>query len=284
MNYLPAQSAAFELCQKTRVGPSTIQIEKPAAALERYRAYYSSSLAAAESVAANLTSLSSSIAVAQAAMVDIGWMSPAWKAAKERAQKSEREAQSVHTASTSGIIIPDYDGSRAAGRRAVDAEYVAAHAALAELEAAGKAAGEPILLMQQQLESAKATEAKHRADAARAATAIKVFDDLRAAVAAAEQKRLDDISRLLAQADKKAADDALRYEKICAIAAKLSVGHEVAASVLKYLQTRHYYKPPRCLVKAASEARQRLPALQAINRFATENGVRFQDAEEMLSS
>jgi hypothetical protein len=210
-------------------------------------------------------------------------MSPAWKAAKERAQKSEREAQSVHAASTSGIIIPDYDGSRAAGRRAVDAEYVAAHAALAELEAAGKAAGEPILRMQQQLEAAKATEAKHRADSSRAAAAIKTFDDLRAAGAAAEQKRLDDISRLLAQADKKAADDALRYEKICAMAAKLSVGHEVAASVLKYLQTRRR-PPPRCAIARASEARQHLPALQAINRFATENGVRFQDAEEMLSS
>ena len=138
------------------------------------------------------------------------------------------------------------------------------------------AAGAPITLQQEELEGVKSTEAKHRADAARAASAMKAFDDLHAAEAAAEQKRLDDISKRLAQADKNAADDALRREKISGLAAKLSVGRDVAESVLKHLQSLRY--PVRGATQPA------LAVLQAINRFATENGVRFHDAEAILSN
>jgi hypothetical protein len=141
--------------------------------------------------------------------------------------------------------------------------------------------------MQQQMEAAKATEAKYRTDSARAAAAIKIFEDLRtaeataeekrlAAEAIAEQNRLDHIARMLADADMRAVEDACRRKKISVLAEKLSVGHDVADSVLKHLQSlrgpvRHKGLPV-------------LSVLQAINRFAIENGVRFQDAEVMLSN
>jgi hypothetical protein len=268
---LGPQAQAESLRQKIplvdEAGRKVIRHESDAAALERYSADYQRHSMAAEVATASIASLSKSISAAEAAMAHFAFGSPAWRDAKKEAEDAFLGAQqlSVYYPTT-----PERENNRRTLLAAQEAKSGMAHLALRQIEATAEAAAAPIRVQYQALEAAKATEARERVAASFAAANMIPFAKLRKAAAEQEEKRLKEISRMLAAADMKKANDTIRSQKIIALTGLMSVTQDVAEAVFKHLLSP----------KAGKFS---LVALQAINRYASENQISFQDAEIVLS-
>lgn len=267
---LGPQAQAESLRQKTHfideAGRNLCHHESDADALARYSAEYQRHSAAAELATASIASLSKSISAAEAAMAHFAFGSPAWRDAKENVDAAILNAQqlAVYYPTT-----PERENNRRVLLAAAEAKSGVAHLTLRQIEATAEAAAAPIRVQYQALEAAKATEASERLAASLAAANMVPFAKLRKAAAEQEDERLKKISRMLAAADKEAADNMVRVKKIMALAELMSVTQDVAEAVFKHLLSP----------KAGKFS---LVALQAINRYATENQISFQDAEIVL--